>query len=185
MLASERHLAVEDLVSLPDDEKSAVIAQEFMAALDGAPGKQKLYDGLFSVFGWDYLVPPILCKLPHDALVFVGPVFLRLIIRFMLDESMKLLDGFLLVAGVWLAATLQSFCLQQYFHRVYGVGQRVMAALNGAIYAKALRLAAHERGKLTAGELVNLLSIDAERLKDLCPYFHNLLWSAWLQVRMH
>ena len=124
---------------------------------------------------------PMLCKLPHDMLVFVGPILLKMIIDFLTDPQAATWEGVALVAGIWAAATLQSFFLQQYFHRVYLVGQKVMAALNTALYAKALRLAAHERGTTTAGEMVNLLSIDAERLKDLCPYFHNLLWSAWLQ----
>ena len=33
---------------------------------------------------------------------------------------------------------MQSICLQQYFHRVYRVSYRTMAALNVAIYDKSL-----------------------------------------------
>ena len=33
---------------------------------------------------------------------------------------------------------LQSLCLQQYFHRVYRVSYRTMAALNVAVYDKSL-----------------------------------------------
>ena len=39
------------------------------------------------------------------------------VIQFMLEENPELSRGLLLVAAIWAAATLQSFCLQQYFHR--------------------------------------------------------------------
>ena len=58
---------------LEPDETSERIAEEFMEAIrSGSSSGKGLYDAIFSVFGWEYLVMPILCKLPHDGLVFVG-----------------------------------------------------------------------------------------------------------------
>jgi ATP-binding cassette, subfamily C (CFTR/MRP), member 1 len=46
---------------------------------------------------------------------------------------------------------------------------RVRAGLVTVIYQKALVLSNDERGK-TTGDIVNLMSVDASRLQDLCAY---------------
>ena len=46
---------------------------------------------------------------------------------------------------------------------------RVRAGLVAAIYQKALILSNDERGK-ASGDIVNLMSVDASRLQDLCTY---------------
>ena len=46
---------------------------------------------------------------------------------------------------------------------------RVRTGLVAAIYQKALILSNDERGK-ASGDIVNLMSVDASRLQDLCTY---------------
>ena len=46
---------------------------------------------------------------------------------------------------------------------------RVRAGLVAAIYQKALILSNDERSK-ASGDIVNLMSVDASRLQDLCTY---------------
>lgn len=46
---------------------------------------------------------------------------------------------------------------------------RVRTGLVTAIYQKALILSNDERGK-ASGDIVNLMSVDASRLQDLCTY---------------
>jgi ATP-binding cassette subfamily C (CFTR/MRP) protein 1 len=46
---------------------------------------------------------------------------------------------------------------------------RVRAGLVAVIYKKALVLSNDESGKAT-GDIVNLMSVDASRLQDLCTY---------------
>ena len=46
---------------------------------------------------------------------------------------------------------------------------RVRTGLIAAIYQKALILSNDERGK-ASGDIVNLMSVDASRLQDLCTY---------------
>eukprot|EP00961_Rhodomonas_salina_P116024 1561280-Rhodomonas_salina.4 len=51
-------------------------------------------------------------------------------------------------------------------------------------YARAStdRASGHTRQYKSLGELVNLMSVDVQRLTDLVPYLHNLLWSSPLQI---
>ncbi len=46
---------------------------------------------------------------------------------------------------------------------------RVRTGLVMAVYQKALVLSNDERGK-ASGDIVNLMSVDASRLQDLCTY---------------
>ena len=48
---------------------------------------------------------------------------------------------------------------------------------------QALRLGSKTRKAWTVGEVVNLMSVDAQRLVDLMPYLH-MLWSAPLQIAL-
>lgn len=54
-------------------------------------------------------------------------------------------------------------------HSHYAFRMRVRAGLVTAIYAKALVLSNDERTR-ASGDIVNLMSVDATRLQDLCTY---------------
>ena len=80
-----------------------------------------------------------------------------------------------------LTAMLQTLVLSQYFHRMFLVGLRIRTALIAAIYRKALRMSNAARKESTLGEIVNLMSVDAQRFMDLTAYI-NMIWSAPLQI---
>ena len=50
-------------------------------------------------------------------------------------------------------------------------------------HPQSLRLSNKARRTSTVGEIVNLMSVDAQRLMDLMPYVNNL-WSAPLQITL-
>ncbi len=52
-----------------------------------------------------------------------------------------------------------------YWYRVNLIGLRVRSALSSAIYRKSLRLSNGARKKYTAGEIVNLISVDCQKLQ--------------------
>lgn len=63
------------------------------------------------------------------------------------------------------------------------VGLRIRTALIAAIYRKALRMSNSARKESTVGEIVNLMSVDAQRFMDLTAYI-NMIWSAPLQITL-
>ncbi|XP_036797961.1 multidrug resistance-associated protein 1 isoform X1 [Oncorhynchus mykiss] len=60
-------------------------------------------------------------------------------------------------------------------------GMRLRTAIVGAVYRKALVISNAARRTSTVGEIVNLMSVDAQRFMDLITYI-NMIWSAPLQV---
>lgn len=89
--------------------------------------------------------------------------------------------GYLYAFLLLLTAIIQTLVLSQYFHRMFVVGLRMRTALIAAIYRKALRMSNSARKESTVGEIVNLMSVDAQRFMDVTAYI-NMIWSAPLQI---
>jgi ATP-binding cassette subfamily C (CFTR/MRP) protein 1 len=71
----------------------------------------------------------------------------------------------------------------QYFQRVMTTGMRLRSATGTAVFKKALRLSNTARQSSTVGEMVNLITVDAQRFNDLMNYFH-MIWSAPFQIAL-
>ncbi|KAL4659053.1 multidrug resistance-associated protein 1-like isoform X1 [Arapaima gigas] len=128
-----------------------------------------------------YFLNSTFYKLLHDILIFVGPEILKLLIRFVKDSSAPAWQGYFYTALLFACACLQTLILQKYFHVCFVTGMRVRTGVAGAVYRKAMVISNAARRMSTVGEIVNLMSVDAQRFVDLITYI-NMLWSAPLQV---
>ncbi|XP_063262505.1 ATP-binding cassette sub-family C member 2 [Prinia subflava] len=122
-------------------------------------------------------------KVVHDALVFVSPQLLKLLIDFVSDKDSYAWQGYLYAILLFLTALLQSLCLQQHFSLCFQLGINVRASLIAAIYKKSLTMSGATRKESTVGETVNLMSADAQRFMDLANFIHQL-WSGPLQITL-
>lgn len=126
-------------------------------------------------------------KLAQDILQFVQPVLLSQLIDFIesycsdCETQQPSYRGYLIAAGMFFTAIVQTIFLHQYFHRCLVTGMRVRAALATAVYKKSFTLSNDAKQKSTVGEMVNLMQIDAQRLMDLCSYVQ-IIWSAPIQI---
>ncbi|XP_041065533.1 canalicular multispecific organic anion transporter 1 [Carcharodon carcharias] len=127
------------------------------------------------------LIKGVIFKLFHDALSFVSPQLLKLMISFTADTSIYLWKGYLYAILLFVTALIQSLILQQYFQCCFLLGMRVRTAIIAAVYKKALTVSNAARKESTVGEIVNLMAVDAQRLNDVTNFIH-LLWSAPLQI---
>ncbi|XP_018309824.1 multidrug resistance-associated protein 1 isoform X2 [Mycetomoellerius zeteki] len=119
-------------------------------------------------------------KLIQDIMTFISPQILKLLIDF-IEGDEPMWKGYFYSVLLLLTAMLQTLVLSQYFHRMFLVGLRIRTALIAAIYRKALRMSNAARKESTLGEIVNLMSVDAQRFMDLTAYI-NMIWSAPLQI---
>ncbi|XP_038135917.1 multidrug resistance-associated protein 1-like, partial [Cyprinodon tularosa] len=165
----------------PHGEGQPVEESEIL--LTKSPRKSKessLLWALCLTFGPHFLVS-CLYKIIQDILMFVGPEILRLLIRFVNDSSAPSWQGFFYTALLFICTCVQSLILQRYFHVCFVSGMRLRTAIIGAVYRKALVISNAARRTSTVGEIVNLMSVDAQRFMDLVTYI-NMVWSAPLQV---
>ncbi|KAK7866924.1 hypothetical protein R5R35_001662 [Gryllus longicercus] len=134
-------------------------------------------------FGATFLFGSLL-KLVQDLLTFASPQILKLLISYVSDDTYtEEWKGYFYAVLMFLAASIQTLFLAQYFNRMFLVGLRIRTALVSAIYRKALRLSSAARKDSTVGEIVNLMSVDAQRFMDLTAYL-SMLWSAPLQIAL-
>uniref|UniRef100_A0A5F9C1S4 Multidrug resistance-associated protein 1 n=1 Tax=Oryctolagus cuniculus TaxID=9986 RepID=A0A5F9C1S4_RABIT len=120
-------------------------------------------------------------KAVHDLMMFAGPEILKLLINFVNDKTAPDWQGYFYTALLFVSACLQTLVLHQYFHICFVSGMRIKTAVIGAVYRKALVITNSARKSSTVGEIVNLMSVDAQRFMDLATYI-NMIWSAPLQV---
>lgn len=122
----------------------------------------------------------VILKLAQDLLSFVGPQLLQQLITYTRSTN-PVWQGYLLAFSLFFAASLQTTFLQQYFHCCFITGMRVRSAIVGSVYRKAIKLSSSARKGSTVGEIVNLMSVDAQRMLDTVSYI-NVLWSGPLQI---
>ncbi|KAJ7390689.1 Multidrug resistance-associated protein 1 [Desmophyllum pertusum] len=146
---------------------------------ENTPSLSRIMFGLF----WDKFLLAVLFKLINDCIQFVQPQLLRLLIGYVEDKNNPddKWRGYVYGIAMFAVALVQSIALQQYFHVVFTLGMNVRTAVIGMVYSKALLLNNNSRKESTAGEMVNLMSVDAQRLMDLLTYM-NTLWSGPLQI---
>ena len=78
---------------------------------------------------------------------------------------------------------MASLLLHQYFHRVFIMGMHWRGIMVSAVFAKALRLSNSARRDTTVGEIVNLMSVDAQRFQDVATYIC-MMWSSPMQIAL-
>ncbi|KAL7850070.1 hypothetical protein SRHO_G00194190 [Serrasalmus rhombeus] len=177
------------------DEKTLYSPMQSAMAEDGRPieeseilimktpqksGSPSLFLALCRTFGPYFLISSFY-KIIHDILMFVGPEILRLLIQFVNDSSAPSWHGYFYTALLFVCTCVQTLILQKYFHVCFVTGMRLRTAIIGAVYRKALVITNAARRTSTVGEIVNLMSVDAQRFMDLITYI-NMIWSAPLQV---
>uniref|UniRef100_A0A803VTG8 Multidrug resistance-associated protein 1 n=1 Tax=Ficedula albicollis TaxID=59894 RepID=A0A803VTG8_FICAL len=139
-----------------------------------------LFKVLYKTFG-PYFFMSFLFKAAHDLLMFAGPEILRLLLNFVDNRAAPNWHGYFYTALLFVSACLQTLILHQYFHICFVTGMRLKTAIVGVIYRKALVITNSARKTSTVGEIVNLMSVDAQRFMDLTTYI-NMIWSAPFQV---
>ncbi|KAI6652539.1 Multidrug resistance-associated protein 1 [Oopsacas minuta] len=131
-----------------------------------------------------YWFPFLICgllKVIPDSLIFVSPQILNLLIGFVQNVNEPYWHGIVYAFILLGVSVLQSILLHQYFQKGFVLGMNIRTALVNIIYRKALKLSHESRQKTTIGEIVNLMSVDAQRFMDLMAYIH-MIWSAPFQI---
>ncbi|KAL0984010.1 hypothetical protein UPYG_G00135860 [Umbra pygmaea] len=146
------------------------------------PKKPSFLRSLLKAFGPYFLIGSAL-KLLQDIFTFVNPQLLRLLISFTKQQGAPTWWGYALAFLMFFTAFIQTLILHQHFQYCFVTGMRLRTAIIGAIYRKSLVITNAAKRKSTVGEIVNLMSVDAQRFMDLTTFL-NMLWSAPLQIML-
>jgi ATP-binding cassette subfamily C (CFTR/MRP) protein 1 len=181
-LASRRPLEAPDLPKLSKVDETSLLCdrleENWLAQV--RTGNPSFFKALMKTFGPSFAFAGLF-KVVNDGMVFVGPVVLSLLIKFIQNKDEPFWHGLMYAFAMGLASIIQSLVIHMYFFRVFRVGQQMRASIAALVYRKAFRMSFDSRKKYTVGEMVNHQSVDTSRLDGTMPYLH-MIWSGPVQI---
>ncbi|KAH0631882.1 hypothetical protein JD844_019776 [Phrynosoma platyrhinos] len=139
-----------------------------------------LLKAFWSVFG-TYFLLGTLCLVTGDVFLFLVPKTLSIFLDFITVPEAPSWKGYLCAAVIFLLACLQTLFEQQYMYMCLVLGVRLRTAITGLVYRKILVMSNVAKKATTVGEIVNLVSVDVQKLMDLIIYF-NGIWLAPIRI---
>ncbi|MCJ1306993.1 hypothetical protein MMC25_000637 [Agyrium rufum] len=182
------YLTQEDLWNLRARDTTRVTGQalEDAWAIETEKKRGSLWVAMARSFGGPYFRGAII-KTFSDALQFIQPQLLRLLIQFVdsysTNNPQPIIRGAAIAIGMFAASVAHTAFLHQYFQRTFETGQRIRSSLTSMIYGKAMRLSNEGRVVKSTGDIVNHMSVDTQRLQELMQ-FGQQLWSAPFQITL-
>uniref|UniRef100_A0A672VFA5 ABC-type glutathione-S-conjugate transporter n=1 Tax=Strigops habroptila TaxID=2489341 RepID=A0A672VFA5_STRHB len=104
-----------------------------------------------------------------------------LFLEFIEDQEAPTWHGYFYAFTMFLLACLQTLFEQRYMYMCLVLGLRLRTAVTGLVYRKILVMSNASRKAATVGEIVNLVSVDVQKLMDLIIYF-NGTWLAPIRI---
>lgn len=143
--------------------------------------KCTLLGALLGVFGVRYFALGVV-KFVCDLLSFSGPLLLNALVSFMENKNNEpVLNGWLYAGGLCLSSFIVSFMSIHYNYQIFKILIRMRAAIVTMTYRKALVVSSTTLSRFTTGEIVNFMSVDSERIINICQSFHEL-WSLPVKI---
>lgn len=118
----------------------------------------------------------MILKLLCEFLSFVSPQILSLLITFILNPTSPMYLGFTYAIALLLNSLICAFLQNESEYLSLVIGSRTRATLINAVYCKSLTISSSGRCGATHGEVVNLMSVDAQVFKELYFFLH-FIWS--------
>uniref|UniRef100_A0A8C6AL61 Multidrug resistance-associated protein 1-like n=1 Tax=Monodon monoceros TaxID=40151 RepID=A0A8C6AL61_MONMO len=144
--------------------------------------KPSLLRALWNTFKF-VLIQVALFRVFADVLSFTSPLIMKQMIIFCEHRPDFGWSGYGYALALFVIVFLQTLILQQYQRFNMLTSAKIKTAVIGLIYKKALLLSNVSRKKFSTGEIINLMSADAQQLMDLTANI-NLLWSGPFQILM-
>uniref|UniRef100_A0A452UGL2 Multidrug resistance-associated protein 1 n=1 Tax=Ursus maritimus TaxID=29073 RepID=A0A452UGL2_URSMA len=171
---------LEEWKKLQEQAKRASEEDEVLLRGRARPRQPSFLRALLATFSSTLLIS-IGLKVIQDLLSFVNPQLLSILIRFISNPMAPAWWGFLVAGLMFSCSMMQTLILHQYYHLIFVSALKLRMAITGVIYRKALVITNSAKRESSVGEIVNLMSVDAQRFMDLAPFL-NLMWSAPLQI---
>lgn len=115
---------------------------------------------------------------------YVGPYLISYFVEFLNEKKFRSLEsGYLLALGFLGAKLIETIAQRQWIFGARQLGLRLRAALISQIYKKGLILSSQSRQIRSSGEIINIMSVDVQRITDFIWYL-NTIWMLPVQVSL-
>ncbi|GLJ18149.1 hypothetical protein SUGI_0320630 [Cryptomeria japonica] len=179
----EKVLDIDDVPQVADFHKANHVYHKFRNQLDAkGNGASAFTIAKMVVFivQKDLLFTAFLAVM-NSCSSYVGPYFIDNFVQCLSGKEQFASEGIVLACAFLLAKVVESLSQRHLFFKAVHIGIRVKAALTAAIYKKVFMISCQSREKHTSGEIINYMSVDAQRIGEFSRYVHDI-WIAPLQV---
>lgn len=130
---------------------------------------------------WDQVLLTAIYALVYTIASYVGPYLIDFFVEYLNGNEMFENEGYILVVAFIVAKLFECLSQRHWFFRLQQAGIRLRSSLVAMIYQKGLTLSSHSKQGRTSGEIINLMSVDANRIGLFSWYMHDL-WMVVIQV---
>ncbi|RZC64644.1 hypothetical protein C5167_008337 [Papaver somniferum] len=115
---------------------------------------------------------------------FVGPYLINDFVAFLSQKkNYSVKTGYIIALAFLSAKMVEVIAQRQWIFGARQLGMRLRAALVSHIYKKGLHLSSQSRQKHSSGEIINLMSVDINRITDFI-WFMNTIWMLPIQISL-
>nr|CAB3496287.1 unnamed protein product [Digitaria exilis] len=186
-------LDFDDVPGLESDDSVAGVLPQFKANLEALTGDGdssgqevvttfKLTKALLRTVWWHVAVTAFYA-LVYNVATYVGPYLIDSLVQYLNGDERYANQGPLLVLAFIVAKVFECLSQRHWFFRLQQTGIRARSALVAVVYRKSLKLSSQSRRSRTNGEMINIVSVDADRVGIFAWFMHDL-WLVPLQVGM-
>jgi len=130
---------------------------------------------------WKEILLTALLVVIYALASYVGPYLIDTFVQYLNGRREFKNEGYTLVSVFFAAKLVECLSQRHWFFRVQHAGIKVRSVLIAMIYNKGLTLSCQSKQGNTSGEIINFMSVDAERIGDFAWYMHDP-WMVLLQV---
>lgn len=175
---SRKRLDPEDIPELAEDDSASrlfsIFYEKLRSYICNTPiGTLTLSKALFVSVQKQVLLS-ILFAMTCTLASFVGPYLIDAFIQYLDIRREALAEGYVLVSVFLLAMLVECISQRHWFFQTQVVGMRCQAALVAMIYKKGLTLSNRSSQESGSGEVINFMSVDAERIGEFSWYMIDL-----------
>ncbi|CAI8596700.1 unnamed protein product [Vicia faba] len=114
---------------------------------------------------------------------YVGPYLIEDLVQYFNDENKVQNEGYVLATTFVAAKLVECLSVRHWMFTHQQVGVRMQAMMVSMIYAKGLTLSCQSKDGHSTGEIINLMTVDAQRIGHFSWYLHDP-WMAALQLSL-
>ncbi|XP_052290247.1 ABC transporter C family member 3-like isoform X2 [Citrus sinensis] len=177
-LGNKKTLDLEDVPQLDSGDSVSGAFANFKNKLETEGGvgsgltTVKLIKAMFCSVWKDVLVTGFLTVL-YTLASYVGPYLIDTFVQYLNGRRDFENEGYVLVSAFCVAKLVECLCQRFRVFRLQQLGIRMRAALIAMIYNKGLTLSSQAKQGQSSGEIINFMTVDAERVADFSWYIHD------------
>ncbi|GKV43844.1 hypothetical protein SLEP1_g51092 [Rubroshorea leprosula] len=179
-LGNKKTLDLEDVPQLDSLDSVIGAFPNFRNNLESAGGvgsgvtKLKLVRALFLLVWKDTLFTALLA-LACTVASYVGPYLIDTFVQYLNGQRDFKNEGYVLVTTFFVAKLVECLSQRHWYFRLQRIGIQIRAVLVAMIYNKGLTLSCQSKQSHTSGEIINFMTVDAERIASVAAFIATVI----------